>query len=175
MSFKLSACAALLAATMASAYADDYTLNAGTLPVSPSPAYAHVFVHQPGSFTDTINFNIAASYFSSSANPLNLSLAGTQIFEVGGLNYALWDNAHPNGMISYGTFSGGNLTNSILLTSPGDYHIDISGAASGVAGGSYGVALITAVPEPGTYAMLLAGLGCLVFLSRRAKAPPPFA
>ena len=175
MRFKLSACAALLAASMASAYADDFTLNAGTLPVAPSPAFGHVFIHQPGSFFDTINFNIVANNFMSSANALNLSLAGIQIFQVGDLNYTVWDYNHPNGMISYGTFSGSNLTNSIALTVPGSYHIDISGTASGVAGGGYGVALITAVPEPEPYSLLLVGLGCLLFLSRRATRSPSFA
>jgi len=30
--------------------------------------------------------------------------------------------------------------------------------------------VITAVPEPTTYAMLLAGLGCVGFIARRRKA-----
>ncbi|MET0332776.1 MAG: PEP-CTERM sorting domain-containing protein, partial [Rhizobacter sp.] len=46
-------------------------------------------------------------------------------------------------------------------------------ALRGVPGSNYGVSLqnfqVAAVPEPGTYAMLLAGLGALAFVGRRRK------
>ncbi|MCZ8077535.1 MAG: FxDxF family PEP-CTERM protein, partial [Paucibacter sp.] len=45
------------------------------------------------------------------------------------------------------------------------------------AGNDHGLAIdnlsiqtVSAVPEPGTYAMLLAGLGCVGFIARRRKA-----
>jgi hypothetical protein len=46
-------------------------------------------------------------------------------------------------------------------------------ALRGVPGPNFGLALsniqVTAVPEPGTFAMLLAGLGAIVFVSRRRR------
>ena len=52
----------------------------------------------------------------------------------------------------------------------GIYTLQIRGAVTGSGGGSYaGVLNLTPVPEPETYAMLLAGLGLVGFISRRRQ------
>jgi hypothetical protein len=162
---------ALAAACCGTAQANNYVENIGTLPILPAAPYSHVFTHDPGSFFDTINFDIAASDLLSSANPLNLSLNAMNVFHITNLSYTVWDNVHPNETVSYGTFSGNNSTALLHLTAPGFYHVDISGAADGIGGGAYGVALVTAVPEPASYAMLLGGLACIGLMGRRLRKP----
>lgn len=171
MKMKL-AFASLLAALSFSTSALADVVNAGTIPVSPADPFSHVFTHGQGSFFDTVNFDIVAPQLGTSANPLVLTLNNIDVYKIDNLSYQLWDNAHPNGVISYGVFSGNDTTFTIMLTSPGSYHIDLTGDAVGVAGGVYGVALITAVPEPETYALLLAGIGCLLVVSRRRGKNP---
>jgi hypothetical protein len=163
------AIASLLAALSLSTSAIADTVNAGTLPVAPADPFSHVFNHGPGAFFDTVNFDIVQPNVGGSANPLVLTLNGMDVYNITGLSWQLWDNHHPNGLISYGVFGGDNTTHWVSLMAPGSYHIDITGTADGVAGGVYAVALISAVPEAETYAMILAGLGCLVFVKRRQR------
>lgn len=68
------------------------------------------------------------------------------------------------------TYSGGNFYLSNLLPT-GNYGFDFTGTLKDAAkGGSYGGTLtlnVSPVPEPETYALLLAGLGLLGFTARR--------
>ncbi len=153
--------------TAGAAKADDQVFTQA--PALSSTASVHLFNHQVGSFFDTFNFNVAgASVLSSSANNLQLSLYSMNILNVTGLSATLWDNHHPNGMNVLGTFAGNNSTYTFNLPLAGLYHLDITGNATGLAGGTYAVALSAApVPEPESYAMLLAGLGLMGTIARR--------
>ncbi|MBP6901601.1 MAG: PEP-CTERM sorting domain-containing protein [Burkholderiaceae bacterium] len=60
--------------------------------------------------------------------------------------------------LTYGASAGGN------------YYLSVSGITSGSQGGIYNGAIsVAAVPEPETYAMMLAGLGALGFLASRRR------
>jgi len=53
----------------------------------------------------------------------------------------------------------------------GNYYLQVTGQILGASGGVYGGSMnVTAVPEPETYAMLLAGLGLVGFIGRRKAA-----
>ena len=58
------------------------------------------------------------------------------------------------------------------LPSAGTYYFGVLGQTTGSLGGAYGGVLQTVlapVPEPETYAMLLAGLGAMGLISRRRR------
>ena len=56
------------------------------------------------------------------------------------------------------------------ISSVGDYFIHIAGVSTGTAGYTGTLSLVSPVPEPETYAMMLAGLGFMGFVSRRRKS-----
>lgn len=75
------------------------------------------------------------------------------------------------GLLSDSTSTTGWNTYSFVTQAAGDAALAFS--LIGLYPRSYGIALqniqVSAVPEPATYAMLLAGLGAMVFVSRRRK------
>lgn len=170
MKLKTFAAAAVLAmGASGSAFAADIVHNAGTIPFSPEVFY-HLFDHDTiGTFEDTINFTIEAGDLGTAANPLNVMLAGQDVSNIDGLTYTLWSGSN-----SLGTFAGNNTTNWTSALPAGDYVIKVTGNANGSHGGTYGFAM-TMVPEPETYAMLLAGLGLVGFATRRRSENEKFS
>ncbi len=60
----------------------------------------------------------------------------------------------------------------------GTYDLRVNGTLTGSAGGTYGgtmSAVAAPVPEPETYAMMLAGLGLMGFMARRRKQAQEYA
>jgi hypothetical protein len=70
------------------------------------------------------------------------------------------------------TFDGttGNSWHTFNAMSSGNYYYEVKGNATGSQGGFYSItSTVAPVPEPETYAMLLAGLGVVGSLYRRRK------
>ncbi len=91
------------------------------------------------------------------------------------------------GQVSLFKDTDGNFTNDTALSSfafdqaatfkqwsalaAGDYYYRIAGTVTGTQGGTYVLSsALMPIPEPETYALLLAGLGAVAFVSRRRKS-----
>lgn len=74
-------------------------------------------------------------------------------------------------LLASGSAPGGSSVNLTYGASgAGNYFLAVGGIANGTQGGIYtGAISVTAVPEPETLAMMLAGLGALGFLARRRQ------
>lgn len=125
-----------------------------------------------GSFEDNYLFNLASAYhlFSTAvSNNLTTALGiqgGTvSLFkEAGAIDTALGSFA----------FDGttGSTTHAYGALAAGDYYYRVSGMGTGTIGGFYTLSssTVTAVPEPGTLALMLAGMSVVGFLARRRRS-----
>lgn len=120
-----------------------------------------------GNFSDTWAFQLADSASTlSSAVSLNLS----SFFHISGGQYGLYSGTVGSGTeLGSWTFDGasGDAYNVVSLMSAGPYYLSISGLADGSSGGQYMLSIAAPVPEPETYALLLAGLALVGFVARR--------
>lgn len=160
-----SVAVALLAVLGVAAQAHATINNMGTLGVGDhylSGSETGYVTVAPGSFEDVFNFHLAAiSGLDGSAGTVNLgkfkilnSTFGYDLFAAGNTTSI----AHGNGDDGF-VLSG---------LSAGDYQLKVFGKATGTNGGHYnGLLTVSAVPEPESYAMFLAGLGLMAAVARR--------
>ena len=114
------------------------------------------------------------------SDTINFSLTGLSDLEVGAVSNIFGSFGITSGLVSVSkgatlldSFAVTGSTNSAMYSSlgAGDYSIVISGTVSGKSGGNYLLnAAVTPVPEPETYALMLAGLGAVAFIARRRKS-----
>lgn len=178
MKLKLLAVAAVAALSSVSSFATTTPWGVH------DPVEVGSLVVSPGAFLDIFTFTIpGSSTLSSTAVAANVSLTAPPmvILSIVGGTYSLWSN--PDGIVGNGDdttmgawswgFNGtsGSTTNTVSPLAAGAYYYTVGGLAAGSAGGQYTlVSTVTAVPEPETYAMMLAGLGALGFLARRRQS-----
>ena len=181
MTFKQSLVALALTGALGVAQAQTTTaLNpAGDLNqdlgANPTSDNVYVVTHDNGSFSDVFTFSLTQPSDSvSSAVSLeqpNLDGSGFDYFVEGG-TFGLYSDADGDGMggtlISQTTFGGDSTSLSANGIAAGSYYWAVAGNASGDLGGIYNFTTNTApVPEPETYALMLAGLGLLGFVGKR--------
>ena len=129
----------------------------------------------PGPFNDIFTFTLPANGGSGYSVTNFMALPGQFNTILNTLSLV----SNPDGILFNGddSFLGSSVVpggNSLVLswgpTMGGNYYIAVGGVTNGTQGGIYNGAIsVTAVPEPETYAMMLAGLGAIGFLSRRRK------
>jgi len=122
-----------------------------------------------GSFADYYEFSLLDSAsIAGAAVSVNLTLGSTTAYQINNGLLSLWQDNGAKGsdgsdtMLGAWSYNGtsGDLSHVLSLTT-GSYYYMVSGVASGSSGGLYSVAstITSPVPEPESYAMLLAGLG----------------
>lgn len=184
MKLKFLAVAAVAAGLLATGAANAAPVSSTTTALgaavvgTPLPFNGDVEVQ--GLFSDIFTFTLPAnggSGYSVTNFPLprfgvNTVLATLSLF-------SNTDGILNNGddtFLSSSTTPGGNSLALAWNAAPaGKYYIKVAGNATGMNGGLYNGAISVAtvplapVPEPETYAMMLAGLGALGFLARRRR------
>jgi hypothetical protein len=139
-----------------------------TLPTTGAPIGSLV----GSSFADIFNINLATpSNIAGIGQSVSMTFSfpppfGTVVLPpVSFSSVSLLDSGNNTIWSSTPNASSFSFTGSSLAA--GIYHLNVSGTASGY-GGGYAVSLMAApVPEPGEWAMMLAGLGIVGIMARR--------
>lgn len=167
----------------ASAFAADILTTLSVPPLPASIGYSQTHTEPVGTtFWDDYYFTIPDGF----ANSVTSTITAGSALNLSNLQARLYiGNSHQTGAVVPGTLlsawgttvvynplvSATTVVLNPLSLAAGTYTLQIRGTVSGTNGGSYaGVLNLTnPVPEPETYAMLLAGLGLMGFIYRRKK------
>lgn len=163
MKFKTLIAASALAVGMSAAQAADYAF---AMPLSPElPFSAAVPVLGMGSFADSWNFTAPAPAATVSGAAISVNL--TPYWNIEGILIELYDAADI--LIATGATGVGTSITDAAVTGGMDYYFKVTGDVTGAPNGFYTFTAVAAVPEPGTYAMLMAGLGVVGLLVMRRR------
>jgi len=178
---KQAALAIALVGAFTSAQAATISLSGGDFPYSlgsdPTDANAYSVTHAVGSFSDIFTFDLttASDTITSAVSLLLPGLhSGASSYAINNGTLSLFSDpghdgaAGTNVQLASTTFGSSNGVLEVDSVAAGSYFWAVSGDAVGTKGGVYQYAANTApVPEPETYAMMLAGLGMIGFIGRR--------
>ena len=171
-----------LAGAFSSAQAATISLDGGDFPydlgANPTDANAYSVTHATvGSFMDVFTFSLTelSDTISSAVSLFLPGLDGSgSSYEIDNGSLALWTDPEGDGVggadtqIAWTAFGDANGVLAVNSVAAGAYYWAVAGDAVGVNGGAYLFSANTApVPEPETYAMMLAGLGLLGFVGKR--------
>lgn len=171
---KLNSVAAAALLAFAGVQAHATTFNLGTL--TGSRIVGNSFAAQAGSFTDLYHFNVgSASDFSGVAIALNFDipfLRGVE-FSISDLSISLTDGN--TGAVYTDRYGHDGFSLSALIGPGASHAFSINGFVNGNWGGAYAAELsvtpaaVSPIPEPSTYALMLAGLGVVGFVASRRR------
>lgn len=130
-------------------------------------------------FSDKYKFTLSGAYDSAASVTSSFLKSGTiKDLLITSFNIVQYDPLTSSVLHTYtGINTTGGTTDNWELSASGltagSYYVQVGGTVVGNGGGSYGTDLaisMAPVPEPETYAMMLAGLGLVGFVARRKKA-----
>ncbi|QBE63452.1 FxDxF family PEP-CTERM protein [Pseudoduganella lutea] len=165
-SFLPTAALAAALAVAGTAQADDTVTNVNLGGNGDGTLSAHFGVThtEAGSFIDTFNFSpTSGSWFvDSSLVQIGFQPSSDIDFHWAEINgHAM--TLTPNGVFEYGWMINEPILGPLVLTVYGT----VAGLGGGASASFAGTINISPIPEPGTYGMLLGGLGMLAWMSRR--------
>lgn len=181
--FKASNLAALLLLGSMNVYADTLTtLNVGPLPTSVAYGNNSVSASAGNAFWDSYFFTVPNSTATSVTTTINLS----NIFALSNVSVRIYTGGvHNTSSVAPGTIAEAfaittniapgvdvsTVSLNVSALAAGTYTLQIKGNITGSAGGAYSglLNLANPVPEPESYAMLLAGLGLIGGFARKQK------
>ncbi len=130
-----------------------------------SSAVKHTFEHEYLFHLNGTVDALATAVSNDALTKFNIDGGKVELFMSNGdINYA--------NDVSMGSFAFDStaINSTFSHLSAGDYYYQVTGAVMGNKGGGYQLfSEVSPVPEPETYAMLLAGLGLVGFMVRRRK------
>ena len=105
------------------------------------------------------------------AAPSQVSFTGMAVSGIDNLWFRVFADPLPNNTGLVATLAGDGLATTFSVAAAGTYHLYITGDFNaGVSTGQYALSMNTVpVPEPESYALMLAGLGAVGFLARRRR------
>jgi len=171
-----------LTGAISSAQANTISLTGGSFPydlgANPTEENIYSVTHNVESFFDVFTFNLtsASDTISSAVSLLfpGLGSSGSS-YEINNGTLSLFSDpdgdgaAGVNNQIATANFGDSTGVLAYNNAAAGSYYWAVAGDAVGTNGGVYLYAANTAavVPEPETYAMMLAGMGLIGFIGRR--------
>jgi len=152
---------------------DDFPYDLGA---DPTDANAYSVTHAVGSFVDVFTFTLSHAVNDTISSAVSLFLpgigGGDSSYEVENGTLSLYADTDANGQggsdVLLGSVGWGD-SNGVLAVNnvdAGSYYWAVAGDAIGTKGGVY-LFSVNTIPEPETYAMMLAGLGMLGFMGKR--------
>lgn len=161
--FILAATAALAAVAVAPAASAAVTLNCPNVAGSASCSFSEG--GDTGFYGNSVNGAFDDTYYITLTNAYKLSITLTNTVNVGGpITFDLREllNSVPTAL---GSIAGGAVANNFNV-GPGVYALHFTGSSSARASYS-GTIDIAAVPEPASWAMMIAGIGAVGIAMRR--------